>query len=477
MRIRKAYAFDDVLLVPKLTSISTGDTSLKCRFSRNISLNNPLVSANMDDVTELAMAKFMAEHGGIGIIHRFLPIEDQAEQVRKVKRSQNILIEDPYFVSLNETVEEAEKIMIKRNVSGLPVLNRDKTLAGIITKRDVLFYRSLHGNGSVAGAMTKNVITAPRNISQTRAKKILCTNSIKKLPLIDRARHLVGLITLKDLLRQEEQTLASKDAKGRLLVGAAIGIRDEDIARAAALLHAGADVLVIDTAHGHNKKVFFMLKQALQLIKKSFPGAEIICGNVATGEAVIDLIEAGADGVKVGIGPGAACETRIVTGVGVPQLSAIDDAVRAAKNSGVPIIADGGIRNSGDLAKAIAMGADTVMLGMLLAGTNESPGEIIMENGVSFKRYRGMASREAAEEKARIDGIFLKTAYREPEGKSGKIQYRGKAINVLEVLFGGLRQSMYYLGAKNIDEFQKNAEFVEISQAGLIESHPHDIKF
>lgn len=471
MPIKKAYTFDDLLLEPKFSAISSRDTDLTTRLSKNILLDVPIISANMDDVTEYKMAKFMAENGGIGIIHRFLTIEAQAEEVRKVKRAESILIEEPYVISDGASSEDAKNLMDEKGISGLPVLSQGGKLAGIITKRDILFYESLHGNGNISDVMVKKVITAPKGISLQEAKKILCENSVKKLPLIDSENKLVGLITLKDILRQDIHTPVSKDKKGRLLVGAAVGIKKDDTLRAKMLLEAGADVLVIDTAHGHNEKVFEMLK----FIKKKCRGVDVICGNVATGKAVADFIKAGADGIKIGIGPGAACTTRRVTGVGKPQMSAIFEAVKAAKKSGIPLIADGGIRNSADIAKALAAGASSVMLGSLLAGTDESPGEIIIEKGTSYKRYRGMASREAAEEKARVDGVEP-AKYRVPEGVSGQVNYKGKAKSVLDVLLEGLRDSMYYLGAKNLAVFQKNAKFTEITQAGLIESYPHDMK-
>lgn len=465
MKIRQAYTFGDVLLEPKRTKISSRKTSLETRFSKNIVLNIPIVSANMDTVTEETMAKFMAENGGLGIIHRFLPIDAQADQVRRVKRTEGILIEEPYTISADLSIEDAANLMLEKNVSGLPVLSANNKLAGIITKRDVLFCLNLHGNKKISEAMTKKVITAPRGISLSDAKEILCNNHIKKLPLVAKENILVGLITLKDILKQGDRNIASKDKKGRLIVGAAIGIKPAEFERARLLSEAGADVLVIDTGHGHNDLVFDMLKK----LKKKFAGIEIVCGNVATAHAAGELSRAGADGIKVGIGPGAACTTRIVTKVGVPQLTAINDCAKASKKFAVPICADGGISNSGDLAVAIAAGASSVMIGSLLAGTNESPGDIVLTKRGSFKRYRGMASRDAAEDKARIDGEE-DVSEREPEGEKGEVPYTGDAQNILKKLLQGLRQSMYMQGAKNIAELQKNPKFIGVTPAGIYES-------
>src|SRR3989344_552416 len=468
--MREGYTFDDVLLEPQRSGVfSRKDVTTRSQFSRGIFLNAPVVSANMDTVTEYRMARFMAESGGIGIIHRFLPIAAQAEEVRKVKRAENVVIDDPYTVNADQNVADAERIMKEKGVSGLPVLDSDGRIAGIITRRDILFAENL--GKKVSEAMTKKVITAKAGTTLSEAKKILFRHRIEKLPLADKSGKLRGLITLKDILKRANGESASKDKKGRLLVGAALGVKDDTLERAKALLDAGADVLVVDIAPGHNERAL----NAIKLLKKKFKGGEIVGGNVATPKGAIDLIKAGADAVKVGIGPGAACTTRIVTGVGVPQLTAVLECARAAEKYKIPAIADGGIRNSGDFSKALAAGASTVMIGSLFAGTDESPGDYVLEDGVGYKFYRGMASRDAADDKTKIDGGH-DGAYRAPEGKSGKVSYRGRAKNVLDDLIAGLRSSMSYLGAKNLREFQKNAKFIKITQAALRESNIHDMK-
>lgn len=461
--MREGYTFDDVLLEPQRSGVfSRKDVNTEARFSKNITLSVPVVSANMDTVTEAKMARFMAEAGGIGIIHRFLSIEKQADEVRRVKRAENVVIEDPYTVFVGAELEDAKKIMEEKNVSGLPVLDKDGRVVGILTRRDILFSEN---GGTVLEVMTKKVISASPKIKLGDAKKIMFQHRIEKLPLVDRAGRLKGLITLKDILKQANGKSASKDKKGRLMVGAALGVKDDTMERAKMLLDAGADVLVVDIAHGHNERALNTIK----LLKKKFKGVEIIGGNVATPKGTVDLIMAGADAVKVGIGPGAACTTRIVTGVGVPQLTAIQDCYLAAARYKIPIIADGGVRNSGDLAKALAAGASTVMIGNLFAGTDESPGEYIFEDGIGYKLYRGMASRDAAPSAG-------DSMYRAPEGKSGKVPYRGRAKNVLDDLIAGLRSSMSYLGARNLKDFQKNAKFIKITSAALRESNTHDMK-
>lgn len=472
--IRETLTFDDVLLVPKASSIfSRYDVSTKTRLTRNTELNIPIVSANMDTVTEARMARFMAEAGGIGIIHRFLSIESQADQVRKVKRAESVIIDDPYTISPDVTVDEASRVMTHRAISGLPVLDTQNRVVGIITKRDVLFTKNK--TQLVKDVMTKKVITAPVKTTPKTAQELLFKYRIEKLPLVDAQKRLKGLITFKDMIRHMAPSNASKDKKGRLLVGAAIGVKEETKDRARKLLDAGADVLVLDIAHGHNIRA----AKTIAMLKKTFPGVEIVGGNIATAQGAIDLIKAGVDAVKVGVGPGAACITRIVTGVGVPQLSALIDIASHTAKYNIPLIADGGIRMSGDLAKALAAGGHTAMIGSMLAGTDEAPGEYILEDGVGYKLYRGMASRDASEEKLRIDGEQVSnkdSAYRAPEGKSGKVSYRGHANLVIDDLISGLRSSMSYLGAHNIKQFQKNAEFVKITQAGLRESHSHDMK-
>jgi IMP dehydrogenase len=469
--INEALTFNDVLLIPKRSSIySRKDVSTRTQFSRSITLNTPIVSANMDTVTEARMARFMAEIGGLGVIHRFLSIERQAEEVGIVKRAENVIIEDPLAVSPSMPIYEIEKIMQAQGISGMPVIDGTRVVIGIITRRDILFAEKK--TGVVKDIMTKKVITAPRRISLLQAKKILFSHRVEKLPLVDKKGVLQGLITLKDIMRQEMPSIASKDRRGRFLVGAAVGVKEETIDRTRALLEAGADVIVLDIAHGHNKRA----SDTIRILKKKFPGVEIVGGNIATAEGAEDLIHAGADAIKIGVGPGAACTTRIVTGVGVPQLTAIIHASAVCKKYKIPCIGDGGIQASGDFAKAIAAGADTVMIGSLLAGCDEAPGEYIIEDGVGYKLYRGMASRDAGESKIQLDGSFADGHFRAPEGKSGKVPYRGNGKTLINDLVAGLRSSMSYLGARTIQELQKNAEFVRITQAGLKESHSHDMR-
>ena len=468
--MREAYTFDDVLLEPQRSGVfSRRDVNTETFFSRSLKLNLPIVSANMDTVTESRMARFMAEEGGIGIIHRFLPVLRQAEEVRRVKRAESAIIEDPYVIHSHADVLEAKKFMEEKGVSGLPVLDGKKKVVGIITRRDILFCENF--SVKVSDVMTKKVITAPRRVAIPEAKKLLFKNRIEKLPLLDRVGRLCGLITLKDILRGTHGSHASKDKKGRLMVGAALGVKNDTLDRARALLDAGADALVVDIAHGHNERAL----QTVRLLKKKFPGVEVVGGNVATAKGTVDLIRAGADAVKVGIGPGAACTTRIVTGVGVPQLTAIMDCFLAASKYKIPVIADGGVRNSGDLSKALAAGASTVMIGSIFAGTDEAPGEYILEDGAGYKLYRGMASRDAADDKTKMDGAIQPaggdSVYRSPEGKSGKVPYRGRAKNISDDLAAGLRSSMSYLGAKNLREFQKNAKFIRVTPSSLRESN------
>ena len=477
--IREGITFDDVLLVPRRSGVfSRKDISTLTKLSKNLSLNIPLVSANMDTVTEALMARAMAEAGGIGIIHRFNTIEKQVEEVRKVKRAQNIIIEDPITVSPFITIEAVKGIMGREGISAVLVVEEGasartkghKKLVGILTRRDLLFESDL--TKKVSAVMTKDVITAPPTVSLSKAREILHAHKIEKLPLVTKGRELVGLITLRDIVEKINNPNAAKDEKGHLLVGAAVGVKGDAILRAEKLLSAGADVIVLDIAHGHNERALQMVRRLRKTFGKKI---EIIAGNIATPEAARDLIRAGADGLKVGIGPGAACTTRIVTGVGVPQLTAIFDTVKIARKYGIPIIADGGVKNSGHFAKALAAGADTVMIGSLLAGCKESPGEYIMDRGVAYKYYRGMASHEAGSDKARMDGGGDGFS-RAPEGASGKIPYHGEAAMVISDLVGGLRSSMSYLGAHTLKEFHQNARFMRMTAAGMSESKPHGVE-
>lgn len=480
MSIREGLTFDDVLLLPRHSAVfSRKDVSTRAPLSRHITLNIPLISANMDTVTESAMARAMARLGGIGIIHRFLSLPRQVEEVRRVKRAENVIIEDPFTVSPDITLGEAKSFMRREGTSGVLVVRMKagkKQLVGILTRRDLLF--ETDDRQKVSSLMSKKLVTARPDISLEKAKNILHEYRIEKLPLTTKDGYLVGLITLKDIVERMQNPTSSKDKKGRLMVGAAVGVKEDTLARTDELLKAGADVIVIDVAHGHNSRAI----ETTKLLRKTFGSKiEIIAGNIATPEAARDLAKAGADGLKVGIGPGAACTTRIVTGVGVPQLTAIMDVAKEAAKLGVPFIADGGIKNSGDLAKALAAGANTAMIGNLLAGTKESPGEYILERGVAYKYYRGMASYEASAEKTRIDGGVAGGGqadgfFRSPEGASGRVPYRGEVSMVVTDLVSGLRSSMSYLGAKNLNEFQKNAEFIRQTPAGILESGPHGMK-
>ncbi len=474
MDIREGLTFDDVLLIPKRSAIvSRKDTDLRTKLSRDINLNIPIVSANMDTVTEANMAIALAREGGIGIIHRFMSVEQQVEEVKKVKRSESIIIEQPYTIAPDNTVNDAREMMKKFGVSGLLVVDEDNKLIGIVTRRDVEFESE---NKKVLNIMTKSVIKAKYGISIEDAKDLLHKHRIEKLPLVDEKGRVKGLITAKDIKKMEEHPLASKDKKGRLLVGAAVGVKGDFMERTEALLDAEVDAIVVDIAHGHSENAI----NAMKMIKKAFPNCELIAGNVATAEGTKDLINAGADAVKVGVGSGSICITRIVTGSGVPQLTAIMDCAKVAKDYGVPIIADGGIRNSGDITKALAAGASTVMIGSLLAGTDESPGVGITKNGKRYKIYRGMASFYASlGRKIREEGELIMSEDLNdyvPEGVEALVDYKGSVIDILRHLTGGLRSGLSYCGAKNIEELQKNAIFIKMTTAGYIESMPHDVK-
>lgn len=455
--MKLGLTFDDVLLVPKYSNVlSRKLINLETNFSRNLKLNNPIVSANMDTVTESEMAIAMAIGGGLGIIHRFMTIEKQIEEVRRVKRSENLIITDPITIKKEASLEEALVIMQSSKTTGIPVCDDSGFLVGIITNRDVRF-KTDH-RLKVADLMTplNKLITASADIKLAQAIEILDKHKIEKLPLVDKKGKLVGLITAKDFLRFKERSKSSKDIKGRLLVGAAIGVKD-GLIRAEKLLTVGVDVLVIDIAHGHHKLCLDLLKA----LKKKFKSVEVIAGNVATAKGAKDLILAGVDAVKVGIGPGAACSTRIVAGAGMPQLSAILECAAVGQKYKVPLIADGGIKNSGDLAKAIAAGASTAMIGNLFAGTKESPGEYFIEDGSAFKIYHGLASQAVSPDRDRA-----------PEGISSKVSYRGEVKKILGLLLDGLQSGMSYSGADNLKTFWKKAEFVRITDSGMRESLP-----
>jgi len=472
--ITEGITFDDVLLIPKRSAIiSRKDTDLSTRLSRNIRLNMPIISANMDTVTEANMAIAIAKEGGIGIIHRFMSIEQQVHEVEKVKRSESIVIERPYTISPSNTVADAKGMMKDLGISGLLVVDNEGRLSGIVTRRDVQFEQD---KKKVANIMTKNVIKAQYGISIEEAKDMLHKHRIEKLPLVDENNRVRGLITAKDINKMEEYPLASKDKKGRLLVGAAVGVKGDFMDRTEALLEAGADTIVVDIAHGHSENAI----NAIKIIKKAFPNCELIAGNVATSEGTKDLIQAGADAVKVGVGSGSICITRIVTGSGVPQLTAIMDCAKMAKDYDIPIIADGGIRNSGDVTKALAAGASTVMVGSLLAGTDESPGVSITKNGKRYKIYRGMASFYASlGRKYREEGeLNIEEDLNDyvPEGVEALVDYKGSVKDIIRHLVGGLRSGLSYCGARNITELQQNAKFIKMTTAGYIESMPHDVK-
>ncbi len=473
MEIREGLTFDDVLLVPKLSKItSRSQTDLRTKLSKNISLNIPLISANMDTVTESAMAVSMARQGGIGIIHRFLTVQEEVNEVLKVKRSGSVMIENPYVINPDKTVKDALRYMDEKGISGLLVVDDDSKLIGILTSRDVIFESEAK---LVKDVMTRDVITARPGIEGQEAKEILSKNRIEKLPLVDERGHVKGLITSKDIKNIENYPFASKDKKGRPLVGAAVGVKGDFMDRTEALLEAGADVVVVDIAHGHSENAINTVKH----IKKAFPDSEVMAGNVATAGGVEDLIKAGVDAVKVGVGSGSICITRVITGSGVPQLTAILDCAKIGKEYDVPIISDGGIRNSGDATKALAAGSSTVMVGSMFGGTDESPGSTVMKNGKRFKIYRGMASFYASlGRKTKENGtISIEDDLNDyvAEGVEAMVPYKGSVVDIVKQLKGGIRSGLSYCGATTINEMQENAEFVKISSAGFAESQPHDV--
>jgi len=471
MRIKyKALTFEDVLLVPQYSNVLPKEVDIKTKFTRNVELNIPIVSAAMDTVTESRAAIALARLGGIGVIHKNMDIASQAKEVEKVKKSESGIIIDPVKVFPDDTIAKALDIMATYKISGVPVVDKSGKLVGILTNRDLRFAKNY--SKKVKELMTPMpLVTAKEGITLEEAEDILHEHKIEKLPIVDENGYLKGLITIKDIQKKKEYPNANKDKYGRLRVAAAVGVGN-GIERAAALVGAGVDVIVVDSAHGHSQGILDLVKA----IKERFD-VDVVAGNVATAEATRDLIKAGADAVKVGIGPGSICTTRIVAGVGVPQISAIDECATEAKKHGVPVIADGGIKYSGDIAKALAVGASSVMIGSLLAGTEESPGETIMYQGRQYKSYRGMGSIGAMA-KGSNDRYFQEGTAADklvPEGIEGMVPYRGKIADVIHQLIGGLRASMGYCGAKDIPTFQEKAEFVEITSAGLKESHVHDV--
>ena len=468
----EGLTYDDVLLVPAYSEILPRDVSLKSRFSRNIELNTPIVSAAMDTVTESALAIAIAQQGGIGVIHKNMTIESQAGEVRKVKRSESGMILDPVILNRDATIGDALMLMAEHKIGGIPVIGKDRQLEGIVTNRDLRFEKDM--KRPVAEVMTsRNIITAKESSNLVEAEDVLQKHKIEKLPVVDDDDKLIGLITFRDIIKLKEHPNSCKDEFGRLRVAAAVGVTHDTIDRISALVDASVDAVVIDTAHGHSKGVLEILKK----VKSKFPELDVVVGNIATAEAAKALVEAGADAVKVGIGPGSICTTRIIAGVGVPQLTAVINVREALEGTGVPIIADGGIRYTGDIVKAMAGGASTVMMGSMFAGVEESPGETIIYEGRKFKSYRGMGSIEAMQQGSK-DRYFqdmeddIKKLV--PEGISGRVPFKGKLSEVIYQLVGGLRAGMGYCGANNVDKLNQ-AQFIRITNAGVKESHPHDV--
>lgn len=470
--VQEGLTFDDVLLVPAFSKVLPRDVQLKSKFTQNIHINTPIISAAMDTVTESNLAIAIAQQGGIGVIHKNMTIAEQALEVRKVKRSESGMILDPLTLSENSTVGDALQLMRENKIGGIPVVDSSKILKGIVTNRDLRFEKN--NERPIREVMThKNIITANDTTDLTTAEGILQANKIEKLPVVDSGMKLVGLITYRDIIKVKQYPNSCKDSFGRLRVAAAVGVTQDTIERVSALVEAGVDAIVIDTAHGHTEGVVTKLKE----VKEIYPELDVIVGNIATADAAKYLVEAGANAVKVGIGPGSICTTRIIAGVGVPQLTAINEVAKALEGTGIPVIADGGIRFTGDIVKALAAGADTVMIGSMFAGVEESPGETIIYEGRKFKSYRGMGSLEAMQ-KGSKDRYFqdaeddVKKLV--PEGISGRVPYKGNLFEVVYQIIGGLRAGMGYCGAPTIEKL-KEAKFVRITNAGMKESHPHDV--
>lgn len=470
--ILDGLTFDDVLLIPAYSNVLPRNVDISTNFSRNIKLNIPMVSAAMDTVTEAKLAIAIAREGGIGVIHKNMEIEDQAKQIKSVKRAENGMISNPVSIKRGKTVADALALMAEYKIGGIPVIDNENHLVGIVTNRDLRFQRQM--DKLIDDVMTKdNLITTNQSTNLEAAADILQQYKIEKLPVIDSHNRLIGLITYKDITKAKDKPFACKDSSGRLRVAAGVGVTHNTFDRISALVDAGADAIVIDTAHGHSKSVIDVLKEA----KKKFSEVDIVVGNIATGEAGKMLVDAGADGVKVGIGPGSICTTRVIAGVGVPQLSAIYEVAKAIKNSGIPVIADGGLRYSGDIVKALAAGGSSVMMGSLLAGVEESPGETIIYNGRKFKSYRGMGSLEAMQKGSKdryfqdVEDDIKKLV---PEGIAARVPYKGTLFEVIYQMVGGLRAGMGYCGAANIKTLHE-AKFTKITNAGIAESHPHDV--
>jgi len=469
----EGLTYDDVLLVPAFSEVLPREVSIETKFSKNISLNVPVVSAAMDTVTESAMAMAMAREGGIGVLHKNMSIEAQAAEVRKVKRAESGMIIDPVTLPKNATVGDAQNTMREYSIGGIPIINDKQKLIGIVTNRDLRFEKNY--KRPLYEVMTsENLVTVGKGTSLEEAEIILQKNKIEKLPVVDDSNTLLGLITFRDITKVTQKPIANKDEYGRLRVAAAIGVTTDAVERTAALVNAQVDAVVIDTAHGHTKGVVVVLKK----IKNKFPKLDVIVGNIATAEAAKYLVEAGADAVKVGIGPGSICTTRVIAGVGFPQFSAVLEISAALKGTGVPVIADGGVRYTGDIVKAVAAGADCVMLGSLLAGTKESPGETIIYEGRKFKSYRGMGSVEAMKQGSKdryfqdVEDDFKKLV---PEGIVGRVPYKGELMESMTQFIGGLRAGMGYCGAKNITYLKETAKFIKITASGIHESHPHNV--
>ena len=470
--IGEGLTYDDVLLVPAYSEILPHQVTLSTHFSRNIKINTPIVSAAMDTVTEHELAISIAQQGGIGVIHKNMSIEHQAKEVRKVKRSESGMILDPITVDQNATIGDALLLMAEYKIGGIPVVDSVKKLTGIVTNRDLRFEKNL--KKKVSEVMTKDkLVTAKEDVDLVKAENILQQHKIEKLLITDNENKLVGLITFKDIIKVKQHPFSCKDEFGRLRVAAAVGVSKDTFERIEALVNSGVDAIVIDTAHGHSKGVIHLLKE----VKKKFKNLDVVVGNIATGDAAKDLAHAGADGIKVGIGPGSICTTRVIAGVGMPQLSAIMNVASALKDAGIPVIADGGIRFTGDIPKALAAGASSVMMGSMFAGTEESPGETIIYEGRKFKSYRGMGSLEAMQ-KGSKDRYFQENEddikKLVPEGISARVPYKGTLKEVMHQLIGGLRAGMGYCGADNLESL-KGAKFVKITQSGMVESHPHDV--
>ena len=470
--IREGLTFDDVLIVPAKSAVGPNEAVVATRFSQHIDLTIPLVSAAMDTVTKSLMAIALAQQCGLGVIHRNMPVEVQAEEVDKVKRHESGMIHEPISMRPTDRIEQAREVMARYHISGLPVTDGANKLLGILTNRDIRF--ETRTNIAIEKVMTKDLVTVPVGTPLDKAEKLFQKHKIEKILIVDQDFHLKGMITYKDILKRIQYPNATKDGLGRLRVGAAVGVGDDVLDRAKALISAKADVLVVDTAHGHSQRVLETVKR----LRREFPDQELVAGNIGTAEAARDLIALGTNGLKVGVGPGSICTTRVVSGAGIPQVTAIADVAKVAKSRGVPLIADGGIKFSGDVTKAIAAGASSVMLGNMLAGTDEAPGEVVLYQGRSYKIYRGMGSLEVMREGKSRDRYFQDTSPETkivPEGIEGMVPYKGAVATILQMVVGGLKAGMGYAGCRTVEELQARGRFIKISSAGLKESHVHDV--